>query len=694
MLRHKGVFLLLAMGVCGSAIAQSPVWVASTATSDPNFVSYYTTIHGFPNGPDGAEMDMTLNQIYGQIGQEFPSPKNWSTNNGFALSIENTESFPISMGFLVKNSAGGQVLSIFEVPANQRVKFYVDNSGFSTQSTGMDRPLPVFDGTYKHSLVFSPQSLQSVKSWNLYYRGNTPARVRVSNVVGHLVDLNYPNFVNQYGQLSYLNWAGKPVEDLDLVQENEREINELNASPGGSETMGSSTLGSVTATGKWRTIKGRNGKWYIATPAGKLFWSVGITGVSNYTTNQTIIDGRENMFQDLPATGTPEADFYGTVVKNGVTLKTYNYSGVNLLRKYGTSYEAAWQSRAASRVKSWGVNTLGSGSDLRVMENYNVPGVLTITTKDFPSRLPTPFAYWGTLPDPYNTAFPTWIANRYRSMLLSYCQGKRLMGIYVDGENAWMGADSSSASRYQIPLAALRMQKTQPSKQVLLAQLRTKYPTIGHLNSAWRTNFGSWSYMYDNQLELNTNFTQAQLDDFSKFLSSFAAKYYHGVRSALTEIGINCLFMGSKDSATWTPPEVHVQAAKYCDVISMTYYGRVDQIDWTYLNSLKKPVLLAEYTFASNNRGPSASTNWIGELQYDPARRAAETQAYLTQALASPNIVGAHWYAYQDGVVSGRSADLQNYSVGMVDITDRPYEEMVSVFRGFTSGMYSQRGFW
>lgn len=689
MQRRKGVLLLGLALAASLGQSQTAVWNAETAATDPTFTTFYTTIHGTNLGETGHELDVTMNQLWGQIGQTFPSPKNWSASNGFSLVIDNEENFPVSLGFKIDVANGTPMVSIFEVPANERVRFFVDNSGFSAQATGMDRPLPVFTGAYRHSLVFTPQNLSQVTKWSIYYRNNNPAHIKISSIGGHQVNLGYNNTIDRYGQLAYQQWPNKANLDLDLALERDRESVALAASPGGNDVLGSSGLGKVTATGKWRTIKGRNGKSYIATPAGKLFWSVGMTSVSDL--NPTIVQGRESMFQDLPVTGDPEMAFYGQTASG---RKTFDFTSANLLRKYGTGWQVAWRTRAGERVKSWGMNTLGTGSDLRIMSESQIPATLTVSTAEFPVRLQVPWSFWGSLPDPHHSAFSAWIVNRYRNSLPHYCATNRLMGVYSDGELAWSGLGGSDQTHYQIPLAALRAGKTQPSKQVILAQLRTKYPTIQSLNSAWGTQYTSWSYMYDNAIELPNTYTNAQIADFSKFLNTFAAKYYHGVKMALQEIGVNSLYLGSKDSMTWTPPEVHEQASKYVDVISVTYYGKVGDINWNYLNSLKKPVLIAEFSFSSNDRGPSASTNWMGELQFSAERRAAEAQAYLNQALASPNVVGAHWYSYRDNVLSGRAGDTQNYAVGFVDITDHPYEEMVGVFRGFTSSMYSQRGFW
>ncbi len=680
--------------VLSTASAQSALWEASSIPSDPTFTTYYTTVHGFPQGVDGSEVDLTLHQLWAQVGQTFPTAKNWGANNGVGFAITNTESFPISMGILITTSTGAKINTIFNVPANKRRTYFVDNSGFTPGQRGMDRPMSVLPGEYSHLLVGESHSMESIKSWNIYYRGSAKARVKITGMKGYGIDVSYPNTIDRYGQVSYLNWPGKTMQDSDLVQDRDAETAELAANPSINETWGSNGTSPANATGKWRTVKGPNGKWYFVTPYGKIFWSVGITSVvPGYA---AIIDGRRQMFQEVPATGTPEAAFYGTVNQNGVEKATFDFSKANMLRKYGgaTQWQQAWYDRAALRMKSWGINTLGNGCDMYLMDAYNIPATTHISTNDFPTRIASPLGYGRNMPDPFDPTFTTWMVTRYRPSIQYYGAQNRLLGVYVDCENPWMGAGGSDQARYGLPLAALRGPKAQPAKQIFVAQLRNKYSTIGALNTAWGTTFASWDYVYNNQIQMTGVFSTAAKADMSKFLSTYVAKYYSSVKNAITTMNLRCLFLGSLDTLALTPPEVHVEAVKYVDTVSITSYGTVEEINWTYLNGLKKPVLISEFAFASNDRGPSASTNWMGALQFPGAQRAIEARRYLDKALESPNIVGAHWYIYQDNIACGRATDTQNYPIGIVDMTDRPYPEMTNMFRSFTSGMYDERGFW
>jgi hypothetical protein len=53
---------------------------------------------------------------------------------------------------------------------------------------------------------------------------------------------------------------------------------------------------------------------------------------------------------------------------------------------------------------------------------------------------------------------------------------------------------------------------------------------------------------------------------------------------------------------------------------------------------------------------------------------------YVENAMADPNIVGAHWFEWIDEPSTGRF-DGENYNIGLVDVTDRPYRELVDAAR-------------
>jgi hypothetical protein len=60
----------------------------------------------------------------------------------------------------------------------------------------------------------------------------------------------------------------------------------------------------------------------------------------------------------------------------------------------------------------------------------------------------------------------------------------------------------------------------------------------------------------------------------------------------------------------------------------------------------------------------------------DQVERAKGYRYYVEQAAALPGFLGAHWFTWRDEPVLGRM-DGENYNIGFVDVTDRPYLELV-----------------
>jgi hypothetical protein len=64
----------------------------------------------------------------------------------------------------------------------------------------------------------------------------------------------------------------------------------------------------------------------------------------------------------------------------------------------------------------------------------------------------------------------------------------------------------------------------------------------------------------------------------------------------------------------------------------------------------------------------------------DQSERAIAYRYFVEQAAALDSFIGAHWFQWRDQPVLGRF-DGENYNIGLVDVTDRPYAELVAAAR-------------
>ena len=124
-----------------------------------------------------------------------------------------------------------------------------------------------------------------------------------------------------------------------------------------------------------------------------------------------------------------------------------------------------------------------------------------------------------------------------------------------------------------------------------------------------------------------------------------------------------------------TPPDDVIALARGFDVYSMNKYRWAppkDFIDRVYAIT-KLPILIGEFHFGVPERGLAP-----GLVQTaSQAERGVAYSYYVEHAAEHPAIVGAHWYQWIDQPATGRR-DGENYNIGWIDVTDRPYPELVA----------------
>ena len=103
-----------------------------------------------------------------------------------------------------------------------------------------------------------------------------------------------------WGQYANAEWPGKLHSNSDLRNRWQAEQAELRRQPTFArfDQFGGWAEGPVRkATGFFRTER-IDGKWWLVTPEGKLFFSIGLDCVND--SGETFITGRERMFAGLP----------------------------------------------------------------------------------------------------------------------------------------------------------------------------------------------------------------------------------------------------------------------------------------------------------------------------------------------------------------------------------------------------------
>lgn len=636
-------------------------------------------------------LQLKFNGLWSQFGQVFQTPRDWTSHTGFSLLVQNLEGRDITFGFRFDRNAGytDYMASALFLRAGETRRFYLDLTDFVPMQYGMQSPMPVMDGYYTPVFPFVRKPLDSVYRWQIYSRDTNPLRIKVTSLYGQSCNYSVDGLVDHFGQFSRGTWPWKVSTVQDMRDQKLEEDSYLMTNPGPGETFGSNQMVG-TPTGKWRLTKTVNGKYYFVSPEGKFLWSLGVASVS--TGAYTVTQGRENMFVDLPGTGDPRTAFYGSMVRNGTPLQTYDHYAANVSEKYGATWQNDWKQTTRKRLRSWGINTLGAGFDMTQLQVNPMPFIYPMDTNGSGVTISTPYDFWGPVPDPFSPNFQSFVTAKFAQILAPVRTDPNLIGVYSDGEHVWGVRGTDLRARYAVPLATLVRGGTQPAKGAFRIRMQTKYVTIDALNAAWGTSISDWDSFQNTPIGLSDAQVTAAVPDLSYFLTDFGKAYYWRVKKAIKTVVPNALYLGSKDAYGWCPDEIFEAQACYCDVISVDQYDTDAHTPWAYFASLKRPVIIAEFSFNARE-GNSFPNLTLPECEVsDQATRAIEARKFLNSALGTKNIIGAHWFKYVDDTIAGKAGDYQNIAFGLVDVTDRPYTEMTDMIRNFATNMYTIRG--
>jgi hypothetical protein len=156
-----------------------------------------------------------------------------------------------------------------------------------------------------------------------------------------------------------------------------------------------------------------------------------------------------------------------------------------------------------------------------------------------------------------------------------------------------------------------------------------------------------------------------------EFVVSTFKKYLEIVCHAVKKYDPNHLNLGIRFGG---PPSDDVLATgKVFDVCSINVYEYeptkvVDKVH----RITGRPILIGEFHIGVPENGLGA-----GLVQaMNQTERGVGYRYYVEQAASLPAFLGAHWFIWRDEPVLGRG-DGENYNIGLVDVTDRPYKELV-----------------
>jgi len=156
-----------------------------------------------------------------------------------------------------------------------------------------------------------------------------------------------------------------------------------------------------------------------------------------------------------------------------------------------------------------------------------------------------------------------------------------------------------------------------------------------------------------------------------EFVTAAFEKYLNMICAAVHKYDPNHLILGIRFGGKLSDEVLRLGHVFDVCSINVYEYEPTKQVERAY-RLTGRPVQIGEFHIGVPENGLGA-----GLVQArDQVERGIGYRYYVEQAAALDGFLGAHWFQWRDEPVLGRM-DGENYNIGFVDATDRPYRELV-----------------
>jgi hypothetical protein len=437
--------------------------------------------------------------------------------------------------------------------------------------------------------------------------------------------------VDEFGQWNRYDWVGKIKNPEELKNQWAEEEEKLQGTDYDYCQYGGYKNTRAKASGFFR-VEQIEGRWWFVDPDGHLFLSMGVNCMGNW--NSTPCAGRENYYAALPPGDLMPAAPGMRPIERRFRPQGASFYTWNLYRRFGPDWPEKWLDQTVRRMDAWGLNSIGNWSDQRFCAAKRKPYTMT-------SRGWAMGANYLGMPDVYSEEFAKNVDQAASRLCTPVKDDPYLIGYFIGNEPPWPGRESDVVEMF----LAGADSATQRELKAFLAEGDTP--------------------------ERRKQFV---LGAFEKYLSTISA--------AMRKYDPNHLNLGIRFGGRVSDELARLGRLFDVNSINVYAYEPTKQVEHAYKLS-GRPVLIGEFHIGTPGNGLGA-----GLVQArDQRERGVAYSYYVEQAAALPGFIGAHWFQWLDQPVTGRM-DGENYNIGYIDVTDRPYWDFVEGVKATHKRLY------
>lgn len=465
--------------------------------------------------------------------------------------------------------------------------------------------------------------------------------------------------VDEMGQKAVCDWPGKTksVEEMRKRMLNELENPPVPVTDGKFSRWGGDLANRLTEGTGYFALAKRGDRYVFCDPDGYEFFSVGLDCVG--------IDGDCNL-KGIKCLA-------GSLPESSPAWKRedcFSWHTDNLYKVFGDEYYDKWCELTAARMRKWGFNTVACWSDIPFAEKHHLPH--TYIMWGYPR---TEKYIFRDFPDVFSPEFEQ-NADKWAEQIIPHSKKPELIGYFLGNEPNW-----AFVNGLNIGAMVLELVESTHSRKKLIGFMAGRYESIGTLNEAWGSSYTSFEDM-DRAVKVRS-FTEKAAADLMDFSCEMIREYIRVPSAAIKKYDPNHLNLGIRYA--WLSSKALASGSEYTDVFSFNCYS-MDPWDMIEKFSaiVEKPVIIGEFHFGALDRGMDA-TGIRGVTTQE--ERGHAYRYYMHRAASHPMCLGAHYFTLNDQAYLGRF-DGENYQIGIVDVTQRPYEDFERIVIETNAGIY------
>lgn len=334
---------------------------------------------------------------------------------------------------------------------------------------------------------------------------------------------------------------------------------------------------------------------------------------------------------------------------------------------------AAWARSCADILLASNFNTVASWSSPAVVDP-----ALVHTPNLYVAAFESDRCLAGLRPD-----FEALVEARTLEVMKPYQGRADVLGVFLDNEMPWWGRTAwDILPTYTLLERALELGRDDPARVATIEFLRSRHGTVESISQAYGAPIASWDALDVAYMRMCA--APAAMDDRAAFTEMAAEKWFSRSTAVVRRLLPGVLILGTRFAGD-APDSVILATARYCDVIAVNSYSPTPESTTRLLSRYwvlgQKPLMVTEFSWrAKENQSGCPNTRGAGGVLETQQDRADKFEAFITEIVAQPMVIGYHWFQWADQSPQGRF-DGEDSNYGVVDLEHRTYDTLLSTMR-------------